>query len=183
MRLLIHCFCCHPQVWSFCNSCQAQLFPKLRQKMLLTFTLELQCSPKHEKLHGGEVRRVPFYGTLHQALRCSYFLLTQLRVKVWGVQIAVSWSFRITRPNGHSGIVTCSAKISRCASTALISPAASLKLIGLADFESKRAVWGRMTCDAPLSAIAIGFTSLTGTNILAAVRNTLLPHAAGVTLK
>ena len=78
------------------------------------------------------------------------------------VQIAVSWSFRMTRPNGHNGIVTCSAKISRCASTALISPAASRKLTGLAALESKRAaVWGRMTCDAPLSAITIGFMSLT----------------------
>ena len=136
---LLHCLHCHPQVWSFSNSCQVQLFLKL--------------------------------------------LLTQSRESNWGVQIALSWSFRMTRPNGHNGIVTCSAKISRCTSTAWISPAASHKLTGLAALESKRAVWGRMTCDSPLSAIAIGFMSLTGTKILADVRNTLLPHASGVTLE
>ena len=65
----------------------------------------------------------------------------------------------------------------------LYSPAASQRLTGLADLESNKALWGRLTCDAPLSAKAIGFISLTGTKILAVVRKTLLPHAAGVTLK
>ena len=60
---------------------------------------------------------------------------------------------------------------------------ASLRLTCLADWESNKALWGRITCEAPLSAIAIGFMSLTGTKILAVVRKTLLPHAAGVTLK
>ena len=86
----------------------------------------------------------------------------------------------MTSPNQQSGIVTCSAKISLCASTAVISPAASLKLIGLATLVSYKAVWGRITCDAPLSAIAMEFMSLTG---VAEVRNTLLPQAYGVTLK
>ena len=76
-----------------------------------------------------------------------------------------------------------SAKTSLCASTACVSPAANLRLTGLADLESNKALWGRIACEAPLSAIAIGFMSLTGTKTLAAVRKTLLPHAAGVTLK
>ena len=40
-----------------------------------------------------------------------------------------------------------------------------------------------MTCEAPLSAIDMGFMSLTGTEILAEVLSTLLPHTSGVTLK
>ena len=40
------------------------------------------------------------------------------------------------------------------------------ELTGLADLESNKALWGRITCEAPLSAIAIGFISLTGTKLL-----------------
>ena len=42
MRLLLRCFCCHPQVWSFCNSCQVRLFPKLRWKCF--WPLRWSCS-------------------------------------------------------------------------------------------------------------------------------------------
>ena len=107
--------------------------------MFLAFALELRSSAKHPKLHSSEVRRIPFDRTLHRPWAVPD-LLTQLRVKVWGVQIAVSWSFPITRPNGQSGIVTCSAKISLCASTALISPAANRKLTGLAALVSQKII-------------------------------------------
>ena len=53
-----------------------------------------------------------------------------------------------------------------CASTALISPAARRKLTSLADLASHNAVWGKIACEARLSAIAMGLMSLTGTNIL-----------------
>ena len=39
--------------------------------MRLAFVLELKSSPKHPKLHSGEVGRVSFHRTLHQALSCS----------------------------------------------------------------------------------------------------------------
>ena len=42
---------------------------------------------------------------------------------------------------------------------------------------------GKITCEAPLSAMATGFLSLAGTKIRADMRNTRLPHMSGSTLK
>ena len=64
-----------------------------------------------------------------------------------------------------------------------MSPAARRRLTSLADLSSCKAVIGKITRDAPLSAIAIGFMSFAGTKILAEVRNTLLFRAFGATRK
>ena len=59
----------------------------------------------------------------------------------------------MTRPRGHKGTVTWSAKISRWCSTARTCPAARCNVTGLPARFSGNADMGRLTCDAPLSAI------------------------------
>ena len=106
----------------------------------------------------------------------------QVKVKLCGVQIAVSPNFRTTRPKGHKGTVTWSAKISQWCSTTRTCPAARRKVTVLPAFSGNADV-GRITCEAPLSAMATDFISLAGTKTRAGFRKTRLPHMSRSTLK
>ena len=142
--------------------------------MLLAFTLELKSSAKHPKLHSNEVRRISFNRTLHQALSCSW-LVDAVKTQSLKCPNRRKLDFRILYvPQPQWFHPAASLKPTGLA----FHLAASLKQTGLATLVSYKAVWGKMTCDAPLSAIAIiGFMSLTGAKILAE-RNTVLPQAS-----
>ena len=128
-----------------------------------------------QKLHSSEVGPISFDRALHKALSCSW-LVDAVESQSLGCPDRRKLEFSNDAPNGQSGIVTFSAKISLCTSTAVIrfQPAASLNLLNWQLWcrtrQSGARVWGKMTCDAPLSA----FHSLVPI-FWRKVRNTRLP--------